>query len=119
MSDLLPGPHQLPLKTKLRAIFAQKTRDEWVQFARERDCCLEPVLTAEEAAADEHLVARKMFFEMASAWGPIQQMRTPLTPVDREHTPPPSQGEHTEAILREGGLSSDDIAAMRTEGAIR
>ena len=119
MSDLIPGPHQLALKTKLREIFAQKTRDEWVQFTRERDCCLEPVLTAEEAAADEHLGARKMFFEMASQWGPIQQMRTPLTPVDREHTPPPAQGEHTEEILREGGLSPEDIAAMRTEGAIR
>ena len=119
MSDLVPGPHQEPLKAKLRAVFAQKTREEWVQFARDRDCCLEPVLTAEEARTDEHLAARKMFFEMASAWGPIQQMRTPLTPVDRAHTPPPAQGEHTDAILREGGLSPDDIAAMRTEGAIR
>jgi alpha-methylacyl-CoA racemase len=119
MSDLMPGQHQVALKEKLRAIFAEKTRDEWVQYARERDCCLEPVLTAEEARADEHLVARKMFFEMASQWGPIQQMRTPLTPVDRVHSPPPAQGEHTEAILREAGLSDDEIAAMRAEGAIR
>jgi alpha-methylacyl-CoA racemase len=119
MADLVPGPHQAALKTKLRDVFAQKTRAEWVQFARERDCCLEPVLTPEEARTDEHLVARKMFFEMASAWGPIQQMRTPLTPVDREHKPPPAQGEHTEAILREAGLSAEAIAAMRTEGAIR
>jgi crotonobetainyl-CoA:carnitine CoA-transferase CaiB-like acyl-CoA transferase len=55
-----------------------------VQYASERDCCLEPVLTAAEARADAHLAARKMFFEMPSRWGPIQQMRTPLTPVDRE-----------------------------------
>ncbi len=119
MSDLVPGPHQVALKAKLRAIFAEKTRDEWVQYARERDCCLEPVLTAEEARTDEHLVARKMFFELASKWGPIQQMRTPLTPVDREHKPPPSQGEHTDAILREAGISADEIAAMKSEGAIR
>ena len=119
MSDLVPGPHQEPLKAKLREIFAQKTRPEWVLFARERDCCLEPVLSAEEARTDEHLVARKMFFEMASPWGPIQQMRTPLTPVDREHTPPPSQGEHTDVILREAGIRPDEIAAMRTDGAIR
>lgn len=119
MSDLVPGPHQVALKEKLRAIFAGKTRDEWVQYASERDCCLEPVLTAAEARADEHLVARKMFFEMASKWGPIQQMRTPLTPVDREHTPPPSQGEHTEAILREAGISGEEIADLRAQGAIR
>jgi len=119
MSDLVPGPHQVALKAKLRDVFAQKTRDEWVQYASTRDCCLEPVLTAEEARADEHLVARKMFFELASKWGPIQQMRTPLTPVDRVHAPPPSQGEHTEAILREAGISDAEIAAMRSEGAIR
>lgn len=119
MSDLVPGPHQAALKEKLRGIFAQKTRDEWVQYASERDCCLEPVLTAEEARADEHLAARKMFFELASRWGPIQQMRTPLTPIDREHTAPPAQGEHTEAVLREAGLSAEEIAAMKAEGAIR
>jgi crotonobetainyl-CoA:carnitine CoA-transferase CaiB-like acyl-CoA transferase len=119
MSDLVPGPHQVALKAKLRAIFAGKTRDEWVQYARERDCCLEPVLTAAEARADEHLVARKMFFELASKWGPIQQMRTPLTPTDRVHAPPPSQGEHTEAILREGGVTEEEIAGLRADGAIR
>jgi crotonobetainyl-CoA:carnitine CoA-transferase CaiB-like acyl-CoA transferase len=119
MSDLVPGPHQVALKQKLRDVFASKTRDEWVQYASTRDCCLEPVLTAEEARADEHLAARKMFFEMASRWGPIQQMRTPLTPIDREHTPPPAQGEHTEAVLREAGISPEEIAAMRAEGAIR
>lgn len=119
MSDLVPGPHQATLKEQLREIFRSKTRDEWVQYASTRDCCLEPVLTAEEARADEHLAARKMFFEMASPWGPIQQMRTPLTPIDREHEPPPAQGEHTDAVLREAGISGEEIAAMRAEGAIR
>lgn len=119
MSDLVPGSHQVALKEKLRAIFAEKTRDEWVQFARDRDCCLEPVLTAEEARVDEHLVARKMFFEMASKWGPIPMMRTPLTDVDREHAPPPAQGEHTDAILREAGVTAEEIAAMRADGTIR
>jgi alpha-methylacyl-CoA racemase len=119
MSDLVPGPHQVALKDELRAIFAEKTRDEWVAFAGDRDCCLEPVLTAEEARADEHLVARKMFFEMASKWGPIQMMRTPLTDADREHAPPPGQGEHTDAILREAGVTAEEIAAMRGDGTIR
>ena len=119
MSDLVPGPHQVALKDKLKAIFAGKTLAEWVQYASERDCCLEPVLSAEEARADEHLAARKMFFELASKWGPIPQMRTPLTAVDRTHTPPPAQGEHTDAILREAGLTVDEIAALRSDGAIR
>lgn len=119
MSDLVPGAHQTALKQKLREIFASKTRDEWVKFASERDCCLEPVLSPAEAKKDEHLAARGMFFQMDSPWGKIDQMRTPLTPRDREHAPPPKQGEHTEAILREAGFDDAAIAAMRADGAIR
>ena len=119
MSDLVPGPHQAELKAKLRTIFAGKTQSEWVQFAAERDCCLEPVLSPEEARRDPHLAARGMFFEMGSPWGAIPQMRTPLTPKDRPHAPPPKQGEHTEAILRDAGIDEEEIAALRADGAIR
>jgi crotonobetainyl-CoA:carnitine CoA-transferase CaiB-like acyl-CoA transferase len=38
--------------------------------------------------------------------------------VDRAHTPPPLPGEHTDAILREAGMSPEEIEAMRREGAI-
>jgi crotonobetainyl-CoA:carnitine CoA-transferase CaiB-like acyl-CoA transferase len=119
MSDLVPGPHQAALKERLREIFAQKTRDEWIAFAKERDCCLEPVLTPEEAKSDPHLSARKMFFELASPWGDIPQMRTPLTSPDRAHTPPPRQGEHTDAILRDAGFGDEEIAKLRASGAVR
>jgi crotonobetainyl-CoA:carnitine CoA-transferase CaiB-like acyl-CoA transferase len=119
MSDLVPGEHQVALKKKLADVFAAKTQAEWVQFASERDCCLEPVLSPDEAAADPHLTARKMFFSMQSPWGPIKQMRTPLTALDREHAPPPRSGEHTDAVLRDGGLSDAEIRALREAGAIR
>lgn len=119
MSDLIAGPHQDALKEKLRGIFAAKTRDEWTAFGEARDCCLEPVLTPEEALADPHLVARKMFFDLATPWGNVTQMRTPLTPVDRVHSAPPKSGEHTEAILREAGVTDEELAALRADRAIR
>jgi crotonobetainyl-CoA:carnitine CoA-transferase CaiB-like acyl-CoA transferase len=119
MSDLVPGPHQTSLKEKLRAVFAERTLADWLAFAAERDCCLEPVLTPEEAMRDPHLIARKMFFSLGSPWGPIAQMRTPLTATDRPHMPPPRRGEHTDAILREAGIDDDEIARLRATGAIR
>jgi alpha-methylacyl-CoA racemase len=120
MSDLMPGPHQTELKAALAKIFAEKTRAEWIDFAKERDCCLEPVLTPEEAKNDPHLIARKMFFNLTTeTWGSIPQMRTPLTSPDRSHQPPPKSGEHTDAILRDGGISDDEIAKLRAAGAIR
>jgi len=120
MSDLMPGPHQDELKAALAKIFADKTREEWIAFAQERDCCLEPVLTPAEAMKDPHLVARKMFFELTTkTWGAIPQMRTPLTPTDRTHTAPPKSGEHTDEILRDAGLTNDEIATLRAANAIR
>lgn len=119
MGDLMPGEHQAALKGHLAGVFAARTLAEWVQFASERDCCLEPVLTPEEAMSDPHLVARKMFFTLDSPWGPIAQLRTPLTATDRAHAPPPRSGEHTDDVLRDGGLADDEIAALRAAGAVR
>ncbi len=110
MSALLPGPHQEALKAKLRAIFAGRTLEEWVRFAREHDVCLEPVLTPEEARSDAHLAARGVFFEMDSPWGRVPQLRLPVTPRDKVHSAPPRQGEHTREILREAGLTEEEIS---------
>ncbi len=119
MSDLIPGPHQSALVEKLRSVFAERTQAEWIAFTEGRDCCLEPVLSAEEAQADPHLAARGMFFTLETPhWGSVPQMRTPLTPRDRAHAPPPKQGEHTDAILREAGLSDEEIAELRAAGAL-
>jgi formyl-CoA transferase len=32
--------------------------------------------------------------------------------------PPPSLGEHTDQVLTEAGFSAEEIAALRTEGAL-
>jgi alpha-methylacyl-CoA racemase len=114
-----PGPHQDALKHTLRSLFASRTCAEWEAFGREHDCCLEPVLTPAEALEDEHLRVRGMFFDLDSPWGPLRQVRTPVTPRGAAHMPPPRQGEHTDAILREGGIDDATIAALRAEGAAR
>jgi alpha-methylacyl-CoA racemase len=118
LEALVPGPHQTALKEKLSTLFLQKTRDEWAAFGAERDCCLEPVLEPDELARDPHHVARGVFFTMPSPWGDIPQMRTPLTEAGATHRPPPRTGEHTEDVLREAGLRSEEIARLRSEGAI-
>jgi len=119
MSALLPGPHQAALKETLRALFASRTRAEWEAFGAAHDCCLEPVLEPEELQHDDQLRARGAFFEIDSPWGPIEQLRTPLTAPGAAHAPPPRQGEHTDAILREGGIDEETIAVMRAEGSAR
>ena len=116
---LTPGPHQPAMHARLEAIFASRTRADWEAFAREHDCCLEPVLAPREVPGDAQARARGLFFEVDSPWGRLAQLRTPLAPRDATPAPPPRAGEHTDEILREAGLDDAAIAALRAEGAAR
>jgi alpha-methylacyl-CoA racemase len=52
--DLLPHPGATPgspFGEAVEAVFAERTRDEWAQFAADHDCCLEPVLSPAESFA--------------------------------------------------------------------
>jgi alpha-methylacyl-CoA racemase len=118
LEALIPGPHRAAIKARLAAIFLARTRDEWAAFGEAHDCCLEPVLEPHEIASDAHHVARKTFFTIDSPWGALAQLRTPLTDPNAAYAPPPRAGEHTEAILREAGISTEAIAKLRADGAI-
>lgn len=114
MTALAPGPHQREWKAKLRAIFAEKTFDEWCAIAAATDCCLEPVLHPSELLEDVHLQARGCLPRQDD----LPFVRTPgvKEPV-RE--PAPAQGEHSAQILAEVGLSEAEIAALRSLGVTR
>ncbi|WP_394825952.1 CaiB/BaiF CoA transferase family protein [Pendulispora albinea] len=116
LGALMPGPHQEGLKAKFREIFLSRTLAEWIDFGSRVDCCLEPVLLPEELASDPQLAARRVFFELPSPWGNLLQFRLPVTAPDAQHRPPPHQGEHTRAVLREGGFSDAEIEALHAKG---
>ena len=111
LEALAPGPHQPKVRAELEALFAERTRDEWAAFGAEHDCCLEPVLDASELMGDPQHQARGVFADGLSS------MRTPVAPAC--DGPAPKQGQQSEAILREAGLSADDIAALRAAGTTR
>ena len=119
MEGIMPGPHQAEMKARVAAIFAEKTRAEWVAFAAERDCCIEPALDPKEILEDSHLRSRGLFFTLDTPRGPVPQVRLPITPKDLAPTPPPKKGEHTRAMLRDAGLSDEEIASLRQAGAAR
>jgi len=119
MGALVPGPHQAALKATLASVFAARTRAEWEAFALEHDCCVEPVLEPGELQGDAHLSARNALFAIDSPWGRIDQLSTPVTDAAGAHAPPPRQGEHTGAILKEAGFDEAAIAALRGAGAAR
>jgi crotonobetainyl-CoA:carnitine CoA-transferase CaiB-like acyl-CoA transferase len=119
MSALLSGPHQVELKNRVAEVFRTKTRAEWEAVAKEHDCMLEPVLSPSELKVDAHIASRRLLFEMETPRGTVPQFRTPVTPEGTAFTPAPRAGEHTRAILRDGGLAEDEIEALLACGAAR
>ncbi len=108
---------------QVRAIFAQRPRADWEAFAREHDCCLEPVLELDEALSSELVRAREMVVELdqPGAAAPVRQLGIPVklsrTPGEHARLPGPALGEHTEGALRAAGYSPEEIAQLLADGA--
>jgi len=109
---------------EVEAIFAARTRDEWQLFARDVECCLEPVLELDEALASELFAQRGMVVELdqPGVAQPVRQLGAPVklsrTPPDTGRLPGPVLGEHTVAVLRAAGYEDDAITELLSAGAV-
>jgi len=63
------------IRARLTEVFASRRRDEWWALFRGTDCCVAPVLSLEEAARDEHNVARGVFREIDGVTQPAPAPR--------------------------------------------
>ncbi len=124
--DLIEAQFQAPgseAHAEVQAIFRTRTRTEWEAFAREHDCCLEPVLDLDEALDSELVRAREMVVEIEQpgAERPVRQLGIPVklgrTPATHARLPGPALGEHTEQALREAGYTAEALAALLESGA--
>jgi alpha-methylacyl-CoA racemase len=112
-----------PAHEQVVEIFKGRTRDQWEAFARENDCCLEPVLELDEALSSELVAAREMVVELdqPGAERPVRQLGLPVkltrTPGDHARLPGPALGEHTEEVLLAAGYSQAEVAELLSEGA--
>jgi alpha-methylacyl-CoA racemase len=107
---------------EVEQIFHGRTRDEWREFAARHDCCLEPVLSLDEALDSKLVRAREMVVEVDQPGAdgvrmlgvPVKLSRTPGAPAG----PGPALGQHTDEVLRALGYSARDLASLRESGAV-
>ncbi len=106
------------MKEKFKALFLTKTRDEWCAIMDNTDICFAPVLTLEEAPDYPHNKERNAFVDVEGVKHPAPAPRFSRTPSSIKG-PAPKTGIHTEEVLRDWGISSDDINALKAGGAIK
>jgi Predicted acyl-CoA transferases/carnitine dehydratase len=105
------------LKQQLGALFATRTRDQWVEFFAGHDVCFSPVLTMNEARAHPHNVERETFIDVDGAPQPAPAPRFSRTPGAVERAPV-VPGADTDVALADWGFAPDEIGALKTSGAV-
>ena len=103
---------------RLASIFKTKTRAEWTQIMEQTDICFAPVLRMSEALDHPHNRHRESFVEVDGIPQPAPAPRFLGTPSHVQR-PPARIGEHTGAVLRDWGFSTDEVAALHHSGAVR
>ena len=91
------------LKNELTKKFKLKTRDEWSSIMEGTDICFAPVLSMSEAPNHIHNKERETFVEKYGVVQPNVAPRFSKTP-SKIQGPPPSNGEHTEEVLKDWGI---------------
>jgi len=105
------------MKERFTAIFASRTRAEWEAVFAGSDACVAPVLSAVEAPDHPHNKARGTFIEVAGVVQPAPAPRFLSTPGSIRR-PPPNPGQHADEALADWGMPLDEVAALRSSGAI-
>ncbi len=109
------------IRADFRAAFKTRTHDEWVADLGPNDTCIAPVNSVEEVVADEQFRARKAFvaaeheehrFELVGPVlaGGIREQRT--------HRVRDAASTDTDDLLREVGISAEEIEKMRSSGIV-
>ena len=104
------------LRGELAELFATRPRDEWASLFAAVDCCITPILSPEEALANEQLSARQMVLNVDG----LTQFAPPLKMSGFEFSirqQAPKAGEHNAAILVAAGYSADEIQRLESAGA--
>lgn len=110
----------------MRAAFAQrflsKSRDEWVAVLAAENTCIAPVLSIAEVTQNAHLRARQTFMQARHAEkGSFEQLGPILAGGERqqpEHQVKPAGSTDSDAVFAQAGFSADEIAQLKSAGAV-
>jgi crotonobetainyl-CoA:carnitine CoA-transferase CaiB-like acyl-CoA transferase len=108
---------------ELARIFLTRTTAEWARLLDDADVPSLPMHDLESMLDDPHLVATNMFPVVDHPTeGAIRNMKVSATWSETTVAPSrlaPQLGQHSAEILREAGMTADDIRALARDGVIK
>jgi crotonobetainyl-CoA:carnitine CoA-transferase CaiB-like acyl-CoA transferase len=113
---------QEEIRAGMQAIFLTRTRDEWFALLKDKEVCISPVLSIEEAANSEQVRTRgNIVNHRHPVAGETRLLATPVRMTNTK-TPirmgAPALGEHTANLLEYLGYSAAQIAELSASGAV-
>lgn len=113
------GPErQRSMAERLGSIFAERSRDEWVERLAGLETCVGPVNDVGEAMEDPQVRHRGGVAEIRGVpVGPGPAIALPGGDR-REPRAAPALGEHTAEVLAEVGLDGEAVAGLRARGVV-
>jgi alpha-methylacyl-CoA racemase len=108
-TDLIERQFDPAVSAELGTVFKQKSRAEWLALFANNDACVEPVNSVEEMLADPQVQARG---HVCMKNGEPVGMHSPFVFARGERSPAPALGADTSVLLREIGVSDEEIQAL-------
>jgi crotonobetainyl-CoA:carnitine CoA-transferase CaiB-like acyl-CoA transferase len=105
-------------RREIEAIIRTRDRDEWFDFLVRHDVCVGKVYDVGEMVQDPQVVHRRMVVDIEHpVHGKVRQFGVAIKLSDTPGTvrsAGPTPGEHTEEVLRDLGLSAEEIGELRS-----
>jgi crotonobetainyl-CoA:carnitine CoA-transferase CaiB-like acyl-CoA transferase len=106
----------------VEAIIRTKNRDEWYELLVKADVCVGKVYDVEEMTQDPQVNHRQMIVDIEHpVHGKVRQFGIAIKMSETPGTirrAAPVSGEHTDDVLKDLGMSADEVSALRARGAI-
>ncbi len=116
-ADLIPRQFDYDAIPEVAAIFRRQTREEWLARFQSVDACVEPVNSFAEVWRHPQVRHRGLIVEAA---GQGDHIGSPFRSATSERaSPAPALGTHTREVLRQAGLSDEEISELEAKGVVK